>query len=137
MKRNRFGGSLSPSRSSNRCWTVKKPPRCSRFTQKPCRKWRAAAKSWRSRLVSCGAFGPRRSTGGWRKSPVEEQAVKPKKNIQTPVIVSYPDGGCQCRLNKGGILFRRTRYQEGSLTSEKRKRGPAVWVYRWWEKDIN
>jgi len=34
-------------------------------------------------------------------------------------------------------LFRRTRYQEGSLTLEERKRGPAVWVYRWWEKDIN
>ena len=34
-------------------------------------------------------------------------------------------------------MFRRTRYQEGSLTSEERKRGPAVWVYRWWEKDIN
>ena len=34
-------------------------------------------------------------------------------------------------------MFRRTRYQEGSLTSEERKRGPAVWVYRWWEKGIN
>jgi len=34
-------------------------------------------------------------------------------------------------------LFRRTRYQQGSLVLEERKRGPAVWVYRWWEKDIN
>lgn len=34
-------------------------------------------------------------------------------------------------------MFGRTRYQEGSLTQEERKRGPAVWVYRWWEKDIN
>lgn len=34
-------------------------------------------------------------------------------------------------------MFRRTRYQEGSLKLEERKRGPAVWVYRWWEKDIN
>jgi len=32
-------------------------------------------------------------------------------------------------------LFGRTRYQGGSLRLEERKRGPAVWVYRWWEKD--
>jgi hypothetical protein len=49
----------------------------------------------------------------------------------------YPAPGCQCRLNRGGTLFRRTRYQQGSLILEERKRGPAVWVYRWWEKDIN
>jgi integrase len=47
----------------------------------------------------------------------------------------YSRHGCRCRLNKGGILFGRTRYQEGSLALEARKRGPAVWVYRWWEKD--
>ncbi len=34
-------------------------------------------------------------------------------------------------------MFRRTRYQQGSLVLEERKKGPAVWVYRWWEKDIN
>jgi integrase len=34
-------------------------------------------------------------------------------------------------------LFRRTRYQEGNLTLEERKRGPSIWVYRWWEKDSN
>jgi len=28
--------------------------------------------------------------------------------------------GCRCRLNKGGILFGRTRYQEGSLRLEER-----------------
>src|SRR5205807_4075021 len=49
--------------------------------------------------------------------------------------LDYSGLGCQCRLNKGGILFGRTRYQEGSLRLEERKRGPAVWVYRWWEKD--
>jgi len=51
--------------------------------------------------------------------------------------LSYPEVGCQCRLNKGGVLFRRTRYQQGSLHLEERRRGPAVWVYRWWEKDID
>src|SRR6516162_8927831 len=41
------------------------------------------------------------------------------------------------RLNKGGALFRRTRYQHGSVEREERKKAPAVWVYRWWEEDIN
>jgi integrase len=34
-------------------------------------------------------------------------------------------------------LFRRTRYQHGSVEREERKKGPAVWVYRWWEENIN
>src|ERR1035438_10116572 len=50
--------------------------------------------------------------------------------------MDYSGLGCQCRLNRGGILFRRTRYQQGSLLLEERKRGSAVWVYRWWENDI-
>jgi integrase len=50
--------------------------------------------------------------------------------------LGYSGPGCQCRLNKGGILFRRTRYQQGSLLLEERIRGSAVWVYRWWENDI-
>src|SRR5947199_4921184 len=59
-------------------------------------------------------------------------------NIERPAEMRYPKAGCRCRLNKeGGILFGRTRYQEGSLKLEERKRGPAVWVYRWWETDIN
>lgn len=33
-------------------------------------------------------------------------------------------------------MLRRSRYQLGSLTQEKRKKGSAIWVYRWWEKDI-
>jgi len=34
-------------------------------------------------------------------------------------------------------LFKRTRYQEGSLQLEERKRGPSVWIFRWWDRDIN
>jgi len=34
-------------------------------------------------------------------------------------------------------LFRRTTYQQGSLKLEERKRGAAVWVYRWWDADAN
>ena len=32
-------------------------------------------------------------------------------------------------------MFKRTTYQEGSLRLEERKRGPQVWVYRWWDTD--
>ena len=30
-------------------------------------------------------------------------------------------------------MSRRTRYQEGSVQREKRRRGPDVWVFRWYE----
>ena len=30
-------------------------------------------------------------------------------------------------------MFRRTRYQQGSVQREKRRSGPDVWVFRWWE----
>lgn len=32
-------------------------------------------------------------------------------------------------------MFRRTRYQQGSVQREKRRQGPDVWVYRWYEID--
>lgn len=34
-------------------------------------------------------------------------------------------------------MFKRARYQYGSIETEERKKGPAVWVYRWREDDIN
>ena len=56
-------------------------------------------------------------------------------NIETATETRYSEHGCRCLLNKeGAILFGRTRYQEGSLRLEERRRGSAVWVYRWWEK---
>jgi integrase len=30
-------------------------------------------------------------------------------------------------------MFRRTRYQQGSVQREKRQKGPDIWVYRWYE----
>ena len=30
-------------------------------------------------------------------------------------------------------MSRRTRYQQGSVQCEKRRNGPDVWVFRWWE----
>ena len=30
-------------------------------------------------------------------------------------------------------MFRRTRYQQGSVQREKRRQGPDAWVYRWYE----
>src|SRR6266852_7072347 len=62
-------------------------------------------------------------------------SMRVQKQPELSLKQSYSQRGCQCRLNKGGTLFRRTRYQEGSLRLEERKRGPAVWVYRWWEKN--
>lgn len=34
-------------------------------------------------------------------------------------------------------MFKRTTYQQGSLKLEERKRGPHIWVYRWWDTDAN
>lgn len=56
--------------------------------------------------------------------------------LDRSTVLDYSGLGCQYRLNRGGILFRRKRYQQGSLRLEERKRGSAVWVYRWWENDI-
>jgi hypothetical protein len=30
-------------------------------------------------------------------------------------------------------MLRRTRYQQGSVQREKRRSGPDVWIYRWYE----
>src|SRR5881227_138244 len=30
-------------------------------------------------------------------------------------------------------MFGRTRFQQGSLQRERRKKGPVVWVFRWYE----
>ena len=30
-------------------------------------------------------------------------------------------------------MSRRTRYQQGSVQREKRRNGPDVWIFRWWE----
>ncbi len=35
------------------------------------------------------------------------------------------------------LSHKRDRYQQGSLTTERRKNGPDVWVYRWREKSSN
>src|SRR5260370_2584723 len=69
------------------------------------------------------------------RSQVEERTCR-QMFLDRSTVLDYSGLGCQCRLNRGGILFRRTRYQQGSLLLEERKRGSAVWVYRWWENDI-
>jgi integrase len=30
-------------------------------------------------------------------------------------------------------MFGRTRFQQGSLQRERRKKGPEVWIFRWYE----
>lgn len=34
-------------------------------------------------------------------------------------------------------MFRRARYQQGSLQRVKRKKGTTVWLYRWYETQID
>jgi len=34
-------------------------------------------------------------------------------------------------------MSRRTRYQQGSVQREKRRSGPDVWVFRWWESGFD
>src|SRR5580765_2638215 len=48
------------------------------------------------------------------------------KCIDPSARLGYSALGCQCRLNKGGSLFRRTRYQQGSLVREERKKESAT-----------
>lgn len=59
------------------------------------------------------------------------------KTVESDVELGY----VQCRrsapFKQGGSLFKRTTYQEGSLKLEERKRGPGVWVFRWWETDAS
>jgi integrase len=64
-------------------------------------------------------------------------SVTNKKYLDRNESPIYSDGVRRHRLSKGETLFRRTRYQHGSVEREERKKGPAVWVYRWWEEDIN
>lgn len=42
---------------------------------------------------------------------------------------------CPTLESEAVMKHQRKRYQHGSLTTEKRKTGPAVWVYRWRETD--
>jgi integrase len=34
-------------------------------------------------------------------------------------------------------MSRRTRYQQGSVQREKRRKGPDIWIFRWWETGPN
>lgn len=63
--------------------------------------------------------------------------MRNQKHLDRNELQIYSDGVRRHRLNKGETLFRRTRYQHGSVEREERRKGPAVWVYRWWEEDIN
>src|SRR5215469_162202 len=57
------------------------------------------------------------------------------KTIESHVELRYVQSRRSAPFRQGGSLFKRTTYQEGSLKLEERRRGPNVWVYRWWETD--
>ena len=90
-----------------------------------------------SRLENVGAFVPPCWIVGSASSPADRRHREEQKHLDRNESPIYSDGVRRHRLSKGETLFRRTRYQHGSVEREERKKGPAVWVYRWWEEDIN
>jgi hypothetical protein len=44
--------------------------------------------------------------------------------------------GVECFRNRRN-MFRRTRYQQGSLQRAKRSGGPDAWIFRWYEDQPN
>ena len=62
---------------------------------------------------------------------------KQRKSSETQPDLRYDRLRRSAPFKQGGPLFRRTTYQQGSLKLEERKRGPHVWVYRWWDTDAN
>src|SRR5215469_6156199 len=59
------------------------------------------------------------------------------KTIESHVELRYVQSRRSAPFRQGGSLFKRTTYQEGSLRLEERKRGPSVWVFRWWDTDAS
>ncbi len=68
----------------------------------------------RSASVAIGAIVPASSTLGFCQSPRYILKANPFR--------------VKLRRNQ---LFKRTRYHGGCLTRERRKTGPAVWIFRW------
>src|SRR5260370_42538566 len=60
-----------------------------------------------------------------------------RKNSELRANLRYDVPRRSVPFKQGGLLFRRTTYQQGSLKLEERKRGPHVWVYRWWDTDAH
>src|SRR5947209_12342314 len=58
-----------------------------------------------------------------------------RKNSELQPALRYDVRRRSAPFKQGGPLFRRTTYQQGSLKLEERKRGPHVWVFRWWDTD--
>src|SRR5256886_3031881 len=72
----------------------------------------------------------------WSSDVCFFRSRRARKNVDHFSESDYSHGVRRHRLNKGGFLFKRTRYQHGSVEREERKKGADVWVYRWWEEDI-
>jgi integrase len=60
-----------------------------------------------------------------------------RKNSELRADLGYDVRRRSAPFKQGGLLFKRTTYQQGSLKLEERKRGANVWVYRWWDTDAN
>jgi hypothetical protein len=72
------------------------------------------------------------------KLPVRKHSVRQQNHCRLETALALLSAQPSVPpIRKGEGMFRRARYQQGSLKVEQRKKGAAVWVYRWWEKDIN
>ncbi len=60
-----------------------------------------------------------------------------RKNSEARTDLRYDVLRRSAPFKRGGLLFRRTTYQQGSLKLEERKRGPSIWVFRWWDTDAS
>jgi hypothetical protein len=77
-----------------------------------------------------------------RASPSSSHRLGATKNMAVPPLRAFwldgPESGkIKAAIGVGmrGTLLRRPRYQHGFFSRHQRKKGPAVWVYRWREID--
>jgi hypothetical protein len=63
--------------------------------------------------------------------------VSRRNHLQVSAKLRYASNRRSAPFKQGGILFKRTTYQQGSLKLEERKRGPHVWIFRWWDTDAS
>jgi hypothetical protein len=89
---------------SSRFSTVRKLQVCCVFIRKLSKEWREMAKLQVSKLEDFGGFGLLNSTNGWNASPAKAFEVTSRNPFEFASELSYPDAGCQCRLDKGGIF---------------------------------
>src|SRR4029077_15449916 len=106
----------------NHCWTPKKPRDCSECTLELSHESTARVNSrrpgWKTLAFSCLHVGSlARQTRQLTIGRVRNKNYRDRN--ESPI---YSDVVRRHRLSKGDTLFRRTRYQHGSVEREERKK---------------